>query len=67
MWEIYNYNFCFRGVGFNDVNHEIVKKYSQDKNDPDPELPALTNWELFKSCDNYLVSILLIFINSDCL
>lgn len=59
MWDIYDYNFCLRGVWFNEMNPGIVKKYSKEKDDPDPELPALTNWELFKSCDEFLVSILI--------
>lgn len=55
MWDIYSLNFYLRGVGLNIIDPEIVKKFS--KEDP-AELLPLTNWELFKAADNFLVTYL---------
>ena len=53
MWDIFSKNFAFRGLTYNYLDNNIVKKYSKEEVQP---LESLTNYELIKLCDNFLVS-----------
>lgn len=51
MWFIYSMNFHLRGVGFNDCNRDIVKKYSKDEV---ATLKSLTSKGFIQLCDLFL-------------